>query len=160
MNRARSSYVLVVDSNLPHQREIGYGLFTQRDLVTLAAAGLWEESRPISEVLTQSILSLQVTDPVDPFSLFSYMETHQIRYLSLQDSHGKLLGVVTHESLHRGLQPREFREHRLAWEGMSRAIATASPTASILEVIEQMATSASQCVVICQKQGKRHPLMN
>jgi len=150
MNRARSSYVLVVDHSLPHHRETGYGLFTEGDLVTLAAAGLWEKSRPISEVLTQSILSLQVTDPVDPFSLFSYMETHKIRYLSIQDSQGKLLGVVTHESLQRGLQTREFREHRLALEGMSLAIATASPTASILEVIEQMATHRSSCVVICQ----------
>ncbi len=151
MNRARSSYVLVVDHSLPHQRETGYGLFTEGDLVTLAEAGLWEESRPISEVLTQSILSLQVTDSVDPFSLFSYMETHQIRYLSIQDSQGKLLGVVTYDSLQRGLQPREFKEHRLAFEGMSLAIATASPTASILEVIEQMATSDSRCVVICQR---------
>lgn len=152
MNRARSSYVLVVDPNLPHQPETGYGLFTERDLVSWAAAGVSGDSRPISEVLTQSIIPLQVTDSVDPFSLFSYMEAHQIRYLPIQDSPGKLLGVVTHESLHRGLQPRDLSKHRLAEEGMSPAIATASPTASILEVIEQMASHRSSSVVICSSQ--------
>ncbi|MCT7995832.1 PAS domain S-box protein [Laspinema olomoucense] len=151
MNRARSSYVLVTDYFLPHQPKIGYGLFTEGDLVTLAAAGLGEESRPISEVLTQSIIPLKVTDSVDPFSLFCYMEAHQIRYLPIQDREGKLLGVVTHESLHQGLQRRELRKQRLAFEGMSPAIATASPRASILEVIEQMATHRSSCVVICHR---------
>ncbi|MCT7960267.1 PAS domain S-box protein [Laspinema sp. D1] len=155
MNRARSRYVLVLDPSLPHQPEIGYGLFTQEDLVTLAAAGCWEESRPISEVLTQSIIPLKVTDSVDPFSLFSYMEAHQIRYLPIQDNQGKLLGVVTHESLHRGLPPREWREQRRAEEGMSPAIATVAPTASVLEVIEQMATHRSSAVVICQSGEER-----
>jgi PAS domain S-box-containing protein len=152
MNRARSSYILVLNHPLPYQPEIGYGLFTEEDLVTLAEAGLPEESRPISEVLTQSIIPLQVTDSVDPFFLFCYMEAHQIRYLPIQDRPGKLLGVVTHESLQRGLKPREFKEYRLAGEGMSPAIATVSPTASILEVIEQMATHRSSSVVICQSQ--------
>lgn len=152
MNRARSSYILVVEQSLPRQRETLYGLFTEGDLVNLAAAGLCRDSVAISEVLTQRIIPLKVTEPVDPFSLFSYMEVHQIRYLPIQDSLGKLLGVVTHESLHQGLEPREFREHRLAFEAMSPAIATASPTVSILEVIEQMATSRSSCVVICQSQ--------
>ncbi|MGL5192123.1 MAG: PAS domain S-box protein, partial [Chroococcales cyanobacterium] len=152
MNRARSSYVLVVDPNLPHPPETGYGLFTEEDLVTWAAAGLWEDSVPISEVLTQSIIPLQVTDSVEPFFLFSYMEAHQIRYLPIQESPGKLLGMVTHESLHRGLQPRDLSKHRLAEEGISPAISTASPTTSILEVIEQMATHRSSSVVICQNQ--------
>ncbi|AFY85174.1 PAS domain S-box protein [Oscillatoria acuminata] len=155
MNRARSSYVLVLEQSLPHQPETGYGLFTEGDLVTLAAAGLWEESRPLSEVLTQSIIPLQVTDQIDSFSLFCYMEAHQIRHLPIQDSQGKLLGVVTHDSLQRGLQPRELREHRLAQEGMSQAIATASPTASILEVIAQMATPGRSGVVIGQSREEK-----
>ncbi|MCT7984200.1 PAS domain S-box protein [Laspinema sp. A4] len=152
MNRARSSYVLVLNPPLTHPPETGYGLFTEEDFVTLFADGLKEESRPISSVLTQSIIPLKVTDSVDPFSLFCYMEAHQIPYLPIQDSQGKLLGVVTYESLQRGLQPRELRQQGLAGERMSLAIATASPTASLLQVIQLMAIHRSSCVVICHRE--------
>ncbi|HEY9838595.1 MAG TPA: PAS domain S-box protein, partial [Vampirovibrionales bacterium] len=150
MNRARSSYVLVLNSPLHHPPETHYGLFTEGDLVTLVADGFQEESRPICEVLTQSIIPLKVTDSVEPLSLFCYMEAHQIPYLPIQDSLGKLLGVVTYESLQRGLEPRELRSLGLTAARMSRAIATVSPTASLLEVIQQMAIHRSSGVVICE----------
>ncbi len=152
MNRSRSSYVLVVEPSQSHRAETICGIFTEANLVNWAAAGMSAESVTVSEVMTENIIPLSGADLIDRLALFSYIEAHQIRYLPIQDSQGKLLGVVTDDSLCQGLQPRDFREPQLAQQRMSQAIATADPTASILELIKQMAAQGSSSVVICQNQ--------
>ena len=100
--RRQSSFALVMIGD----RLVG--IFTERDLVKLAAASIQLESAKISDVMTSDVVTLQAEANQDIFTARAYFLKHKIRHLPVLDSQHKLLGVITSESIRQALQPLYF----------------------------------------------------
>ncbi|WP_414754792.1 PAS domain S-box protein [Anabaena sp. CCY 9910] len=100
-NLKQTSYVLVVEAgNI-------LGIFTERDLVRLAASKFDLSDLKISEVMTQPVITMKMSNSLDIFTALSLLNQHQIRHLPVLNSREQLIGVVSATSLLQGLHQLE-----------------------------------------------------
>ncbi|MBD2250700.1 PAS domain S-box protein [Nostoc parmelioides] len=100
-NYKQTSYVLVVEAgNL-------LGIFTERDLVRLAASKFDLSDLKISEVMTQPLITMKMSDFLDIFTALSLLHQHQIRHLPILNDREQLIGIVSAASLLQGLNQLE-----------------------------------------------------
>src|SRR5919202_3777915 len=144
MSQHRSTCTLIVD-----QQKV-VGIFTERDVVRITADQMALEGVLISQVMTQELITLPLTEIGDIFSLLAQLRCAQIRHLPILDDQGGVLGIVTPESLRTILKPTDLLQLRRVGEMMITEVITAPSTASVFEVAQQMATHRKSCVVICQ----------
>src|SRR5919202_1390959 len=144
MSQHRSTCTLIVN-----QQKV-VGIFTERDVVRITADQMALEGVLISQVMTQELITLPLTEIGDIFSLLAQLRCAQIRHLPILDDQGGVLGIVTPESLRTILKPTDLLQLRRVGEIMITEVITAPSTASVFEVAQQMATHRKSCVVICQ----------
>src|SRR5919199_2498732 len=144
MSQHRATCTLIVE-----QQKV-VGIFTERDVVTITASQMALEGVLISQVMTQELITLPLTEIGDIFSLLAQLRCAQIRHLPILDDQGGVLGIVTPESLRTILKPTDLLQLRRVGEMMITEVITAPSTASVFEVAQQMATHRKSCVVICQ----------
>ncbi|MBD2502212.1 PAS domain S-box protein [Anabaena azotica] len=96
-----TSYVLVIESG--HL----LGIFTERDLVRLAASKIDFADLKITEVMTQPVITLKISHFQDIFTILSLFHQHQIRHLPILNDSEQLIGIVTMTSLLPALNPME-----------------------------------------------------
>lgn len=124
------------------------GMFTERDVVKLSAAGGSLTDQTIDQVMTREIVTLAHSNFQDLFDALSLMRQHRIRHLPILDNNGELLGVVSHGSIRKVLQPFNLLKVRSVSEVMNCGVITAPPTASLLHLAELMSGDSVSCVVI------------
>jgi PAS domain S-box-containing protein len=93
MHQAQTSYILVVEQ----QRLLG--IFTERDVVRLAASKMPLDGVAIAQVMTDELVTLPLTPTPGICSILSLLRQHQIRHLPLVDNQGQPRGVVTSHSI-------------------------------------------------------------
>ncbi|MBF2075882.1 MAG: PAS domain S-box protein [Synechococcales cyanobacterium C42_A2020_086] len=144
MNRQQTSYVLVeTDAQL-------VGIFTERDLVRAIAAETIEDQIPLSALMTSPLITRQVNDIHDIFSVLEIFQQQQIRHLPLLDEQGHLVGVVTPETLRQVLQPEHLLTSRRVGEVMTSAVVHAPPDLPLAQLTQRMAERQVSCVVIVE----------
>ncbi|HAA28345.1 MAG TPA: histidine kinase [Cyanobacteria bacterium UBA8553] len=151
MSQTGASYTLIVE----HQRLLG--IFTERDVVKIAANQTPLEGVAISEVMTQNLVTLSIAETSSIFDLLALLRSSRIRHLPILDEQGGVLGVVTPESLRAILKPTDLLQMGRVAQIMATSVMTAPTTASVFEVAQQMATLRKSCVVICQESNKEQP---
>ncbi|MCT7966497.1 CBS domain-containing protein [Laspinema sp. D1] len=127
------------------------GIFTERDIVKMTAAGVNLKTVKVSSVMTAPVVTLTESQSHDIFTILSVFRQHQIRHLPLIDHQGYILGILTPETIRQALQPvRLLTQLREVKDIMSPNVIQAPLNASVLELAKLMADRRVSCVVICQ----------
>lgn len=141
------------------------GVFTERDVVRLTAAGRVPWQLAVSEIMTREVITLPLQEFHSIFVPLNLMIQHRIRHLPVVDEAGHVLGLVTQGSLRRILQPSDLLRLRQVAEVMVRQVVTAPASATVLQVAQQMHQSRVSCVVIVEDlptqssdDGAKHPI--
>ena len=132
------------------------GIFTERDVVKLIAAGRIMDDLAIAEVMTQPVISLKARDSQDIFAALRLLYEHHIRHLPILDERDQLLGVVTPRSIRQKLEPTDLLRMRQVREVMSTHVIHAPPTHSVMELAQLMAQHQVSCVVIAEGTNLRN----
>ena len=128
------------------------GVFTERDIVRLTAAGISLGSVKISDVVTQPPITLRHSQNYDVFTALGLFRQYRIRHLPIVDDLGQPIGIVTHDSIRRALQPVNLLTRlRYVRDVMTTQVIHAPETASVLELAKLMTEHQVSCVVITQK---------
>jgi PAS domain S-box-containing protein len=134
------------------------GLLTERDIVSFLADGRDLANLTIADVMTQSVITLVPDDTQTVLTALSLLQQHQIRHLPVLDQYGKLLGLITPQSIRRVLQPANLLKLRRVCEVMTTEVISAIPTTSVLNIAQLMTEHRISCVVIHDLQNKDYPL--
>lgn len=140
-----SSYILVMQNT-----EL-LGIFTERDIVRLTAAGVNFEGVQIGAVMTQAPIVLRQADFHDISAALFLFRRYRIRHLPIVSDNGFPIGVVSPESIRRVLRPANFLKRRRVSELMSTEVIHAPVTASVLSLAQLMASHDISCVAIAQE---------
>ena len=126
------------------------GIFTERDMVRLVAAGETLAGLTVTDVMTRSVITLKVSDTHNVFHTLNLMRQHRIRHLPILDEQNQLLGIVTPEGVRQTLQPTDLLRLRQVDEVMNTQVIQASPIVSVLQAAQLMTQHQVSCVVIVQ----------
>ncbi len=148
----KSSYILVTEGQAEGEKLAG--VLTERDIVCLTAFGTNLAGLTVADAMTPNPIVLKDTDYKNIFTAISYLRQHRIRHLPAVKATGQLLGVITHETLHRSLQPAQLLRMRTVAEVMTAEVVRASPTTTVLELARMMARHRVSCVVIVEESQK------
>ncbi|MBD1923196.1 CBS domain-containing protein [Microcoleus sp. FACHB-831] len=128
------------------------GVFTERDMVRLTAAGASLAAVKILDVVTQPPLVLKHSEVKDVFTVLSLFRQHRIRHLPIVDDGGSLVGVVTQDSIRTALQPVNLLTRlRYVRDVMTPSVVHAPLTASVMDLAQLMARQLVSCVVITKE---------
>ena len=136
------SCVVVADQDRP------IGIITERDLVRLSALHLSLEGKTVAEVMVHPVLTLAEEAFTDVFVAVQMMQQHQVRHLPLVNADGRMVGLITHESLQALLRPMDLLRLRTVSEVMTGPVVYASPQATVQDLAEQMARHRVSSVVV------------
>ncbi|NER47726.1 MAG: CBS domain-containing protein [Symploca sp. SIO1A3] len=148
----RSSCVLVM------QDERLLGIFTERDIVKLTANGTNFAGVKVRDVMIHPIVTLPQAAAQDIFAALFLFRRYRIRHLPIVDDYGKLVGIVSPESIRRVLRPANLLKLRRVSEVMSREVVHAPLTASVLSLAQLMTQQRVSCVVITEEDEKERLL--
>lgn len=151
MNQHQTSYIAIVEG------EKLVGLFTERDVVRLASQNIDFQTLKIDQVMSPQLVTLSPAQSQDLFSVMSLLNSAQIRHLPITDDCGKLLGIITPQSLRQALNPADLLQIRRVSDLMVSDVLSAPPTASVLEIAEQMAQQCKSCILICPRATENDP---
>ena len=146
MSRQGASYTLIV------QQETLLGILTERDVVRLAVNEKPLEAITVSQVMTQNLITCPRDRANNIFDLLALLHSAQIRHLPITDADGKLLGVLTGESLRATLKPTDLLQMGRVADIMAKTVTTATPETSAFNVAQLMAAQRRSCVVICTQE--------
>ena len=145
---AQASYVLVMEGDLL------LGIFTERDLVRLTASEVNLGETKIGDVMTRSLVTLTPSDSSNLFTILSLLRQYQIHHLPVLDREGQLVGMITADSICRGLP----RLNLLKWQRVEAAMTTqvmqAPLTASVLSIADLMVDHRVSYVVLTEERLK------
>ncbi|HEY9605182.1 MAG TPA: CBS domain-containing protein [Allocoleopsis sp.] len=127
-------------------------IFTERDIVRLTAAGISLHGVKIIDVATSPPVTLKQSQALDIFTALGLFRQHGIRHLPIVDDQGKPIGIVTHDSVRRALQPVNLLTRlRYVRDVMTTQVVHAPVTACVLELAKLMTEYQVSCVVITDK---------
>ncbi|MDZ8242170.1 MAG: PAS domain S-box protein [Nostoc sp. ChiQUE01a] len=128
------------------------GILTLRDVVRLTGKGVHLSREKISDVMTQPVISLTLTQEQNALTALSFMRQHRIRHLPVVDEQGQLVGLITQDRIGQVIQPAYLLKLRCVTEVMVTEVIHALPTTSVLELSQMMSERQISCVVIVAPQ--------
>ena len=141
------SCVLIQEGDRP------VGLLTECDLVRLAATGKSPAILPVSMVMSAPVITLKYSDFTDIFVPLCLFQQHQIHHLPVVDEMGKVIGLITDESLQPLLQAFDLLHPLTATEVMTTPVVQAAPTATLTAIVQQMTVHSTNAIVIMEEAG-------
>ncbi|MGQ4649170.1 CBS domain-containing protein [Lyngbya aestuarii] len=127
------------------------GVFTERDIVRLTAEGIPLGKLKIGEIVRQPAITLKQSQAHDIFTALGLLRQHGIHYLPIVDEQEQPIGLVTHESIRRVLQPVNLLTLlRHVKDIMTTEVIHAPVTSSVLQLAELMTQHQVSCVVITE----------
>lgn len=136
------------------------GILTERDVVRLTAVAYDFERALVADVMISPVVTLPVESASDIFAAIFLFRRYRIRHLPIVDDLGKLIGVVSHESIRQILRPANLLRLRRVADVMTTEVIHAPLTTSLLELAKLMSTNRVSCVVIAQldDEGNSRPV--
>jgi PAS domain S-box-containing protein len=153
IDHERKSCALVVDG----LRLVG--IFTERDVVKLAASCMNLSSVTVGEVMTQPVISLNLSQNIHTLTALSILRQHNIRHLPILDDKEQLLGIITPGSIRQVLQPTNLLKIRDVSEVLTTQVVHTLGSTSLLELAQIMTERQVSCVVIVEEDdAPYHPI--
>jgi CBS domain-containing protein len=143
--RKISSFVLVVEN------EKLLGIFTERDIVKLAAEGRDMQTLTIREVMTPDVITLPINSLRDVFGPLFLFRRYKIRHLPIVGDRGELIGIISQDSIRQLVRPTDFLKLKRVSEVMTTSVVNAPLTTSVSEIAQLMTAHGVSCVVITQE---------
>ena len=144
MSQNRSSYLLIEAQNKLA------GIFTERDLVGLIAAGTDFAGKTIGEVMTEQPIVLSHLDNLSLLKTIDIFRQHRVRHLPLVDASGKAVGMITHSSLRQKIQGSYLLKQKKVRESMKREVVSITGDRTIIEIARLLTAHRVSCVVIVE----------
>lgn len=127
------------------------GVFTERDIVRLAAAGIPLKGVKVADLANQPVITLKQSADNDIFTAIGLFRQHRIRHLPIINEQGQPVGVVTHESIRKAVQPVNLLTRlRQVKDLMTSEVIHAPVNTSILRLACLMTQHQVSCVVITE----------
>lgn len=142
--RARASCLLIVSEGRCQ------GIFTERDIVKLAARQVSPEDISVGQVMSQPVITLTLDAFQDVFAALFLFRRYRIRHLPIVDDEGNAIGVVSSETIRRILRPSDLLKRRRVADVMAAEVVYTSPATPVLELARLMATHRVSCVAIVE----------
>jgi CBS domain-containing protein len=143
--RQISSFALVVEG------EKLLGIFTERDIVKLAAEGRDIQTLTIREVMTPDVITLHINSLRDVFGPLFLFRRYKIRHLPIVGDRGELIGIISQDSIRQLVRPIDFLKLKRVSEVMTTSVINAPLTTSVSEIAQLMTVHGVSCVVITQE---------
>lgn len=140
-----SSFALVVEA------EKLLGIFTERDIVKLAAEGRDIQTLTIGEVMTPDVITLPISSLRDLFGPLFLFRRYKIRHLPIVGDRGELIGIISQDSIRHLVRPTDFLKLKRVSEVMTTPVINAPLTTSVSEIAQLMTIHGVSCVVITQE---------
>jgi PAS domain S-box-containing protein len=126
------------------------GIFTEQDVVKLAANGDDLSGLRIAEVMKQEVITFKQSEANNILAVLSLMCQHKVRYLPIVDNSNELVGIVTPGTLRENLNPTNLLKLRLVVDVMKTTIISASPGTLLLSIAKLMMEHLVSSVVIVE----------
>jgi PAS domain S-box-containing protein len=141
---ASTNYVLVQDGNRL------LGILTARDLIRCMADGENFAAIKIAQVMTPVVVTLTRTSSCNLFTALSLFHQHQIRHLPVLDANGQFEGMITTDSICRGLPANPVLKRQPVCAAMTTRVVRSPITTSIQGLIRFMAQEDTDYVVMTE----------
>ncbi|NEQ43548.1 MAG: PAS domain S-box protein [Leptolyngbya sp. SIOISBB] len=126
------------------------GILTERDVVQLGAQQTCLEGLTLTEVMTQTVVTLKESDFTNVFVALDLLRRYKIRHVPVVDDRDRLVGILTHETLRQLARPGDLLRLRSVAEVMVPHVFSATPSTSMLAVAQLMAAERISCVIIVE----------
>jgi signal transduction histidine kinase len=128
------------------------GVFTERDIVRLTAADIPLGSVKVADIVRRPPITLKQSPAHDVFTALGLFRQHKIRHLPIVDEQGRPVGIVTHDSIRRAMQPVNLLTRlRYVKDVMTTEVISSPETSSVLELAKLMTEHQVSCVVITEE---------
>ena len=127
------------------------GVFTAHDLVRLMGSGVNLEKTKIADVLTQSVVTLTLSESCNLFTALSILHQYQIHHLPVLNPDGQRVGMITVDSICRALPSLALLESQPVSAVMTTKVIQAPLTASVLSLARLMETHRVSYVVLTEE---------
>jgi PAS domain S-box-containing protein len=134
------------------------GIFTERDLVKIAASQRDLQGIKIADVMTTELQTLVLSEQHTVMNALKIFQLHQIRHLPILDERSRPIGIVTPEHIRQILQPVNLLKFRSVEEGMTTNVIHAPPTTTLLHIVQMMADRQVSSIVIVAEEQPLHPV--
>ncbi|MGB7443039.1 MAG: CBS domain-containing protein [Coleofasciculaceae cyanobacterium] len=126
------------------------GILTAQDLVHLQAEKIKLKQTRIAEVMKPIMATLTLSQECNLFQVLWLFRQHQISYLPVLDSNNQILGIITPESILRGLPPLDPLKSKPVSAVMTSPLPQATVESSITDVFQMLLANQSPYVVLTQ----------
>ena len=126
------------------------GIFTERDIVKMIAAGRKIEGITIAEVMSREVVTLKNDEIEDVFALLHLSYERGIHHIPILDRENQVLGIITPRGIRKTLHPTEWLKFRCVSEVVNTQTIYAPLTASVMDVVKLMTQHHVSCVVIVE----------
>lgn len=141
----QSSYLLVME-----EEEI-VGIFTEKDVVKLIAAGTDLSDKKISEFMLPNAVVLKQYHNRDVLIAMRMMREYKTSHLPVVTSWGKLIGIITYENIRSALTPGCLLKMRNVFDVMETEVIHSDENLSLMEVAKLMCDRQVSYAVIVEK---------
>ena len=123
------------------------GIITERDVVKLVAESQ-DLQVPIGSLMTKKVITLKESEFTDVFMALALLSKNQIRHLPIVSETGKVVGIVTPETIRRILQPVNLLTMRRVRDIMKIEVISATLKTSVLTLARMMFEHRVSCIAI------------
>jgi PAS domain S-box-containing protein len=124
------------------------GIFTERDLVKIAASQRDLQGIKVADVMTTDLQTLVLSEQQTVMNALKIFQLHQIRHLPILDDRSRPIGIVTPEHIRQILQPVNLLKFQSVAEAMTTDVVRAPPTTKLLQIVQMMADRNVSSIVI------------
>ncbi|MGB5961435.1 MAG: response regulator [Coleofasciculaceae cyanobacterium] len=127
------------------------GILTQQDILEIITSEINLKETKIGDIMTKSPITLTLSDTCNIFTVLALFRQHQIHHLPvLQEK--KLLGIITSDSICRGLPTLKFLQLQSVTEVPTKTVIQAPCTTSILSLARLMATHQVSYILLTESE--------
>jgi len=129
------------------------GIVSTRDLIKLMLARVDFQDTQVADVMVRSPITLTLCESCHLFTALSLFESYSIDYLPVLDETGKLIGLITENSICQALPELNLLQSQSVAARMTTSVLQVPLTTSILDVAQQLIKTQETCAVLIQERG-------
>lgn len=99
MHQYSTSYLVVLANAETAEESLVVGLFTEREIIQIIASGVQLNNLPLASVINHDLVTIDEAAAQDIFTVNSLFRKYQINYLPVLGKTGKLIGIITRQSI-------------------------------------------------------------
>ncbi|OLP20000.1 hypothetical protein BST81_02695 [Leptolyngbya sp. 'hensonii'] len=134
------------------------GIFTEWDAVRLAVSRTVIESLKMTDVMVRPVITIADTELHNPLSVLSLFYHQHIHHLPIVDQQGKVLGLISSNSVQQGLQPTNLLKLYRIENILDTSAVTATPDTPILQLAQLMTDHRVSHIVIVHQASEEQTI--